>query len=170
MLKGQMLTRVNLHRKALSRTAPNVEPLDRHEHLLHFERTGTLAAEVNNPVGLREHLTVRGGRRATHTGPDCFSPIRLIDDGVFADGGATVSGKTITRADLCEAVHQRVGLSRTESATLVELVLKEITFRNAQAAYQFRSGMERGREVSKRGNSKRLTRHRPLLRQFGGTL
>src|SRR6201985_2805921 len=35
--------------------------------------------------------------------------------------------KTITRADLCEAVYQKVGLSRTESATLVELILKEIT-------------------------------------------
>ena len=38
-----------------------------------------------------------------------------------------MSGKTVTRADLCEAVYQKVGLSRTESATLVELVLKEIT-------------------------------------------
>ena len=38
-----------------------------------------------------------------------------------------MSAKTITRADLCEAVYQKVGLSRTESATLVELVLKEIT-------------------------------------------
>ena len=37
-----------------------------------------------------------------------------------------MSGKTVTRADLCEAVYQ-VGLSRTESAALVELVLKEIT-------------------------------------------
>ena len=35
--------------------------------------------------------------------------------------------KTVTRADLCEAVYQKVGLSRTESASLVELVLKEIT-------------------------------------------
>jgi integration host factor subunit alpha len=35
--------------------------------------------------------------------------------------------KTVTRANLCEAVNQRVGLSRTESATLVELILKEIT-------------------------------------------
>ena len=34
--------------------------------------------------------------------------------------------KTVTRADLCEAVYQKVGLSRTESAALVELVLKEI--------------------------------------------
>ena len=38
-----------------------------------------------------------------------------------------MSGKTITRADLCEAVYQKVGLSRTESAALVELVLQEIT-------------------------------------------
>jgi integration host factor subunit alpha len=41
--------------------------------------------------------------------------------------GLVLSGKTVTRADLCEAVYQKVGLSRTESATLVELVLKEIT-------------------------------------------
>ncbi len=37
-----------------------------------------------------------------------------------------MTGKTITRADLCEAVYQTVGLSRTESANLVELVLDEI--------------------------------------------
>jgi integration host factor subunit alpha len=41
--------------------------------------------------------------------------------------GLAMTRKTITRADLCEAVYQKVGLSRTESATLVELVLKEIT-------------------------------------------
>src|SRR5207237_10205151 len=41
--------------------------------------------------------------------------------------GLAMGGKTVTRADLCEAVYQKVGLSRTESATLVELVLKEIT-------------------------------------------
>src|ERR1700730_17760909 len=38
-----------------------------------------------------------------------------------------MAGKTVTRADLCEAVYQKVGFSRTESATLVEIVLKEIT-------------------------------------------
>lgn len=37
-----------------------------------------------------------------------------------------MGGKTITRADLSDAVHQRVGLSRTESAHLVEQVLDEI--------------------------------------------
>ena len=41
--------------------------------------------------------------------------------------GAGMSGKTITRADLSDAVYEKVGLSRTECATLVELVLKEIT-------------------------------------------
>ncbi len=36
------------------------------------------------------------------------------------------AARTITRADLSEAVYQRVGLSRTESAELVEMVLSEI--------------------------------------------
>ncbi|MFZ3350878.1 MAG: integration host factor subunit alpha [Xanthobacteraceae bacterium] len=35
--------------------------------------------------------------------------------------------KTVTRADLCEAVYQKVGRSRSASASLVELVLKEIS-------------------------------------------
>src|SRR5216683_7052697 len=35
-------------------------------------------------------------------------------------------GKTVTRADLSEIVYQRVGLSRTESAELVQAVLDEI--------------------------------------------
>jgi integration host factor subunit alpha len=38
-----------------------------------------------------------------------------------------MSRKTITRAELCEAVYSKVGLSRAESASLVELVLREIT-------------------------------------------
>ena len=38
-----------------------------------------------------------------------------------------MSDRTITRAELSEAVYQRVGLSRTESASLVELVLKELS-------------------------------------------
>ena len=37
-----------------------------------------------------------------------------------------MAGKTITRADLSEAVYQEVGLSRNESAELVESVLGEI--------------------------------------------
>ncbi|MFN4008509.1 integration host factor subunit alpha [Pannonibacter sp.] len=38
-----------------------------------------------------------------------------------------MGSKTVTRADLCEAVYQKVGLSRTESAELVERVLAEIS-------------------------------------------
>jgi integration host factor subunit alpha len=38
-----------------------------------------------------------------------------------------MSERTITRADLSEAVYQEVGLSRNESAELVEAVLNEIS-------------------------------------------
>lgn len=38
-----------------------------------------------------------------------------------------MAGATVTRAQLSEAVYQEVGLSRNESATLVETVLEEIT-------------------------------------------
>ncbi len=37
-----------------------------------------------------------------------------------------MAGRTVTRADLAEAVYQKVGLSRTESAALVEAVLSEM--------------------------------------------
>ena len=42
-------------------------------------------------------------------------------------GAGGMTGKTVTRVDLSEAVYSKVGLSRTESAAFVELVLKEIT-------------------------------------------
>jgi len=38
-----------------------------------------------------------------------------------------MSGKTVTRADLYEAVCKKVGLSRNQSAIYVEVVIKEIT-------------------------------------------
>lgn len=38
-----------------------------------------------------------------------------------------MKSETLTRADLCEAVHQEVGLSRQECATLVERTLDLIT-------------------------------------------
>lgn len=47
-----------------------------------------------------------------------------------------MGGKTLTRADLAEAVFQKVGLPRNESAELVELVLREIV-----------SSLERGETV-----------------------
>jgi integration host factor subunit alpha len=39
----------------------------------------------------------------------------------------SVANQTLTRADLAEAVYKQVGLSRSESAELVELVLSEIS-------------------------------------------
>lgn len=47
-----------------------------------------------------------------------------------------MSGVTVTRAQLSEAVYQEVGLSRNESAELVETVLEEIS-----------SALERGEMV-----------------------
>lgn len=37
-----------------------------------------------------------------------------------------MAGRTVTRADLCEAVYGELGLSRNESAQLVESVLNHI--------------------------------------------
>lgn len=41
-------------------------------------------------------------------------------------------GKTLTRADLAEAIVQKVGLPRNESQEMVELVLREISVTLAQ--------------------------------------
>jgi integration host factor subunit alpha len=41
-------------------------------------------------------------------------------------GGMVMVGKNVTRVDLAEAVYQRVGLSRVESAELVERIIQEI--------------------------------------------
>ena len=43
-----------------------------------------------------------------------------------------MTGRTITRAQLSEAVYQEVGLSRNESADLLEMVLEEISTALAQ--------------------------------------
>ena len=40
---------------------------------------------------------------------------------------AMMTGKTITRADLTQAVYEKVGLSQAESARLVEQVLQEVS-------------------------------------------
>ena len=47
-----------------------------------------------------------------------------------------MGGKTLTRADLAEAVFQKVGLPRNKSAEIVELVLREIV-----------ASLERGKTV-----------------------
>ena len=43
------------------------------------------------------------------------------------NSGGRKPGRSVTRVDLIDAVYRTVGLSRAESARLVELVLKEIT-------------------------------------------
>ena len=50
----------------------------------------------------------------------------LVNDGNHNHSEKLMGGKTITRADLAEAVYRRLGLSRTESAAMVEMVLEEI--------------------------------------------
>jgi integration host factor subunit alpha len=45
----------------------------------------------------------------------------------FPDSDDARTTGTATRVNLCDAVYLKVGLSRAESAALVELVLKEIT-------------------------------------------
>ena len=47
-----------------------------------------------------------------------------------------LNGKTLTRADLAEAVFEKVNLPRNEAAELVELVLKQIVY-----------GLERGEPI-----------------------
>jgi integration host factor subunit alpha len=44
-----------------------------------------------------------------------------------APSGGRKRGASVARPELAEAVYRKVGLSRSESARLVELVLKEIT-------------------------------------------
>jgi len=43
-----------------------------------------------------------------------------------------MSDKTVTRTDLADAVHQKIGLSRIESSELVETVLSVISDRIAE--------------------------------------
>ena len=43
-----------------------------------------------------------------------------------AESGSMIKGQTVTRADLCEAVHEEVGLTRQDCSELVERVLELI--------------------------------------------
>ena len=59
---------------------------------------------------------------------------------VAAENGQRTKGGTVTRADLCEAVHEEVGLTRQDCGELVERVLELM----AQA-------LERGEQVKLSG-------------------
>ena len=51
----------------------------------------------------------------------------LLKAGPMDRDPTSMTTRTVTRADLCEAVHRKVRLSHAESAELVALVFKEIT-------------------------------------------
>jgi integration host factor subunit alpha len=43
---------------------------------------------------------------------------------IATESGSMIKGQTVTRADLCEAVHEEVGLTRQDCSELVERVLE----------------------------------------------
>jgi integration host factor subunit alpha len=59
---------------------------------------------------------------------------------IATESGSQMKGQTVTRADLCEAVHEEVGLTRQDCSELVERVLELV----AQA-------LERGQQVKLSG-------------------
>ena len=81
-------------------------------------------------------------------------------------------GKTVTRADLSEVVYRKVGLSRTESAALVEQVLDEIGDRavageqiklSSFGTFQIRSKNERIGRNPKTGEEVPITPRRVMV-------
>ncbi len=52
---------------------------------------------------------------------------KALPAGIAGQGMQHLANKTLTRADLAEAVYKQIGLSRSESAALVELMLGEIS-------------------------------------------
>ena len=69
---------------------------------------------------------LRGGRAVSNNNWDAMQSVPAWGFGPFDNMGVRMTQKTITRADLAEAVYGTVGLSRTESAELVERVLELI--------------------------------------------
>lgn len=61
------------------------------------------------------------------TKSDILSAASTVGPRSAKERSARATTRTITRADLAEAVYSRVGLSRKESADLVQSVLSEIT-------------------------------------------
>jgi integration host factor subunit alpha len=57
---------------------------------------------------------------------DGFMPLNYLR-GLESLGGKKMGKRTVTRADLSEAVYQEVGLSRNESTELVESILSQIS-------------------------------------------
>lgn len=55
-----------------------------------------------------------------------INPVEDTSSGIRGAARIKPAAGSVTRADLCEAVHQEIGLSRSESSELVEQVLDEV--------------------------------------------
>ena len=67
-------------------------------------------------------------------------PVEVDYVGAFVGVEADMKGATVTRADLCEAVHEEVGLTRQDCSELVERTLELATV-----------ALERGEQVKLSG-------------------
>ena len=82
-----------------------------------------------------------------------------------------MTARTVTRADLSEAVYQEVGLSRNESADLVESVLNEISDALVRGEMVKLSSFgsfavrQKGERIGR--NLEFAVRHRDIVRRFG---
>ena len=85
--------------------------------------------------------------------------------------GGNMAEKTLTRADLAEAIYRKVGLSRTESAELVEMLLEEMANAvvkgdmlkiSSFATFQVRSKSERIGRNPKTGEEVPITPRRVM--------
>jgi integration host factor subunit alpha len=97
------------------------------------ETANKIVSEWVPPVWLHERERLTDSGRHLGSGwplpPSEALPMRLNSFSHLEIGGAPMlnSGNAVTRVELYDVVYRRVGLSRSESASLVELVLTEIT-------------------------------------------
>ena len=77
---------------------------------------------------MQHHLVAVGQltQRLTETKLPAGMGVKYASSRPKLVGTSDMAGKTLTRADLSEAVYNQVGLSRSESSSLVESVLEEI--------------------------------------------
>lgn len=69
-------------------------------------------------------MTVNVLESVVFDAPHQAAPVSAMSDDPAEDGGRR---RTITRSDLAEALYRSIGLSRQESAQLVEAVIEEIS-------------------------------------------
>ncbi len=89
-----------------------------------------------------------------------------LDFSVFSASAQEDDAKTVTRADLAEALHRRAGFARADAAKYVEMVLEEIfeavisrddVKLSAFGAFQIRAKRERQGRNPKTGQEAKIT-------------